>query len=121
MSTDTVDKLSGLFPAIDRLDGEAFASYMTEDVEFIFGNAEPVKGRENVQRAVEGFFDSISGLTHQIDQRLFNDQGSAVFGTVTYRRKNGTELEVPFANLFLMAGDKIRSYRIVLDNHTLYS
>jgi hypothetical protein len=40
---------------------------------------------------------------------------------VTYTRHDGSILTVPFADVFLMAGDKVRDYRVYMDASALYA
>jgi hypothetical protein len=41
-----------LFADIDSMDPDAFASHLADDVRFVFGNAEPVIGRDDVRSTV---------------------------------------------------------------------
>ena len=58
--------IGGLFAAIDAQDGAAFVGYLTDDAVFRFGSAPAVQGRSAVRAAVEGFFDSIAGLSQDL-------------------------------------------------------
>ena len=42
-------------------------------------------------------------------------------GTVTYTRHNGTQLRVPFANVFKLKNKRIQDYLIYIDNTRLYA
>ena len=54
--------LGKLFQSIDNKDATAFLGFLTTDVFFRFGNAEPVYGQTNVGNVIRGFFESIKGL-----------------------------------------------------------
>src|SRR2546428_363445 len=58
-----------LFKTIDQMDPDEFAEFVTEDGTFVFGNAEPVTGRQAVRDAVAGFYSSIKALQHEIGRR----------------------------------------------------
>jgi uncharacterized protein (TIGR02246 family) len=110
-----------LFAAIDRGDATAFASFIAEDGEFRFGNGPAVVGREAIRAAVGGFFGAIRGCRHRLD-RVWTAPGSvACEGEVTYTRHDGSTLTVPFANVFLLRGGEIASYRIYIDNGPLFA
>ena len=112
---------TSLFDAIDARDAQRFASFLTPDGEFRFGNGPPVHGRAAVAAAVAGFFGSIAGCRHSL-ARTWSGDGSAVCeGTVAYTRHDGRVVTVPFANVFLLAGGQIASYRIYIDNGPLYA
>jgi len=110
-----------LFDAIDGCDAARFATFLADDVVFRFGNAEPVRGKAQVQQVVAGFFASIQTLRHEIDQTWQCDDAVICHGQVTYVRHDGTELTVPFADIFKMAADGLISeYIIFADISALY-
>jgi ketosteroid isomerase-like protein len=115
------DWIAALFAAIDRQDAEAFAGFLTEDARFVFGNLPPVAGRAAIRDFVAGFFASIRAVSHDVPDNW--QAGDAVIcrGQVTYTRHDGSILTVPFADVFLMAGDKVRDYRIYMDASALYA
>ncbi len=110
-----------LFTAIDARDADAFAGFITPDGEFRFGNSPPVVGRAAIRAAVAGFFAAIGGCRHRL-QRFWTGHGTAVCeGEVTYTRLDGSTLTVPFVNVFELAGGRISSYRIYIDNGPLFN
>ena len=54
--------------SIDAKDAKKFSEYITEDGTFRFGNAEPVKGRKNIEDYVAYFFTMIKSSEHKIVQ-----------------------------------------------------
>jgi hypothetical protein len=88
---------------------------------FRFGNAEPAKGKKNVGGAVQGFFESIKGLSHDLHEIWVQPDAVVCHGTATYTRHDSTTLTVPFANIFGMDGDLIRDYLIFIDVSQLYN
>lgn len=111
----------GLFAAIDARDSAAFVAYLTDGAVFRFGSADPVQGRDAIQAAVEAFFGSIAGLSHSID-RVVRD-GDTLFceGEVTYRRHNGSQVTLPFADVFEYRDGLIDAYKIYMDIAPLYA
>lgn len=112
--------IDDLFAAIDAKDADRFASFITEEGAFQFGNAPTVTGRPAIREAVAGFFASIRALSH--DVRDVDAGGGRVWsrGTVTYTRHDGSQLSVPFCNCFDMRGDRVRHYQIYVDASALY-
>ena len=110
----------GLFAAIDANDAASFVSYLTEDAVFRFGSAPPVTGREAIREAVDGFFSSIAGCRHTIGNSLGTGDTLVCEGEVTYRRHDGSELTLPFADVFEYDGDLIAHYKIYMDITPLY-
>ena len=110
-----------LINAIDRMDPDAFASFLTEDAIFRFGNAEPVKGMRNVRENVAGFFSSIKSLKHEVLGVWEKDNVITLQGEVTYIRKDDRAVIVPFVNLLKMKGTLIHEYLVYVDASQLFA
>ena len=113
--------LDGLFQSIDAMDTERFVSFLTEDGEFRFGSAPPVHGREAIGQAVQAFFESIAGLSHSISKVWRDDSSLVCEGEVCYRRHDGSEVIIPFVDVFELQNDLISSYKIYIDVGPLYA
>jgi ketosteroid isomerase-like protein len=111
----------GMFAAIDAKDGAAFVAYLTEDAVFRFGSAPPVQGRDAIQAAVDGFFGTIAGCSHSISNTLRQDDTLVCEGVVTYRRHDGSEIALPFTDVFEYDGSLIAHYKIYIDVGPLYA
>jgi len=116
----TQENINELFEAIDNRDAIKFATYISEDGKFTFGNAPSMIGRDNIRAGVGAFFDSITGLKHSLSKILFTDNHIVTYGTVLYTRKDNSQLEVNFANVFKMQGQLIKDYAIYIDLSQLY-
>jgi len=110
-----------LFAEIDRKHVNGFAAFLARDVSFRFGNAEAIEGHGAVCDAVGAFFDSIRELSHRLERILRDGPHIVCHGAVTYTRHDGSQLSVPFANLFEMERGLIRDYRIFVDASALYA
>jgi limonene-1,2-epoxide hydrolase len=113
--------IGGMFAAIDSLDGDSFVAYLTENAVFRFGSAPPVQGRAAIKAAVEGFFGTIAGCTHAIDRTFADGDALVCEGEVTYRRHDGSEVTLPFTDIFDYESGLIASYRIFIDVAPLYA
>ena len=114
------DWIKRLFQSIDDRDLDTFLSFLSDDVVFRFGNAEPAKGKETAGAVVGGFFDSIKALRHQVLETWEQPGAVICHGVVTYTRHDSSTLTVPFANVFKIDGDLIREYFIFVDVSELY-
>jgi ketosteroid isomerase-like protein len=110
-----------LFQAIDNKDTEAFAAFLAADVQFRFGNADPVHGKAAVRTAVNAFFDSVKGMRHVLDKVWEIDGQVICHGTVTYTRHDSTTLSVPFANILTLRDELVAQYLIFVDVSALYA
>ncbi|MDH5456082.1 MAG: nuclear transport factor 2 family protein [Gammaproteobacteria bacterium] len=111
----------GLFAAIDAKDGAAFVAYLTEDAVFRFGSAPPVQGRDAIQAAVDGFFSTIGGCAHAVDNTLRQGDTLVCEGVVTYTRHDGSKISLPFTDVFEYENDLIAHYKIYMDIGPLYA
>lgn len=118
MKTESVETAAWtrrLFEVIDRKDLEAFLTYLDKDVTFRFGNAPAAHGKEAAGQAVAGFYGSIHGLRHELHD-IWGTEGAVIcHGMVTYTRRDGSDLTVPFANVLRLSGERIKDYLIFAD------
>src|SRR4051794_21407095 len=80
-----------LFDASDAFDLDRYVNFLAPDVRFQFGNAAPIRGRDNVREAVGAFFGTIAGIRHDILVEWFPEKNVSVQKlSVTYTRHAGT-------------------------------
>ncbi len=113
-------QLDQLFDAIDSRDARAFASFLTQDCRFRFGNLPQTEGRAAIEAFVAGFFSSIEALSHQIVASWEVPDGLICHGLVSYTRHDGSRLTVPFANVLKTTDAGIEEYLIFADTSALY-
>lgn len=109
-----------LFPAIDAMDADRFAGFLAPDCTFRFGNMAPVEGRQAIRDFVAGFFGALGGIRHEVLERIETPGHIAAHGFVTYTRRDGSALRVPFANVFHLEGGLVTRYLIFVDNSALF-
>ena len=107
--------LDKLFASIDSMDTESFVSFLAEDGTFRFGSAPPVSGREAISAAVGGFFSTIAGLRHELRRAISEGDTVVCEGNVTYTRHDGSEVSLPFCDVFEVSGGLITAYLIYMD------
>jgi len=111
----------GLFAAIDCQDTAAFVAYLTDNAIFRFGSSPAVRGRTAIAAAVDGFFGTIAGCSHTVQNTLSRDSTLACEGEVTYTRLDGGLVTLPFTDVFEYEGDLISQYKIYIDVSPLYA
>jgi hypothetical protein len=109
-----------LFKAIDAKDSRAFLSFLAPSCVFRFGNMAPAEGKQNIEMSVNYFFDSIESLVHEIFDVWDIPQGIVCHGRVSYTRKDGSVLTIPFANILKGDEQNITEYLIFADTSKLY-
>jgi len=114
-------RLDDLFAAVDAKDTERFLGFLTAEASFRFGSAPAVEGREAIHSAVDGFFSTISGLSHNLTRTIAEDSVVVCEGEVTYTRQDTTSITLPFMNVFEFDGELIANYKIYMDVGPLYN
>ena len=115
------DWVRQLFTTIDKMDARAFAGYLSEDGVFRFANQPEAKGRAAVEAAVAGFFSAIAGLKHELLSEWSTPDAVVVEGRVTYTRKAGASVTLPFVDVFERRGTVISLYKIYMDVAPLFA
>lgn len=117
----TPDWIVQLFRKVDAMDADGFVDHLTDDVRFRFGNGPEAKGREKVREVVSGFFKSIKALRHDLLETWIHSDVVICQGEVTYTRLDGSQITLPFIDLYRMKGDRIDQYLVYIDITPLYS
>jgi len=112
--------LDRLFGAIDSRSTDEFLACIAPEASFRFGSAPEVEGHDGIRTAVEGFFRSIAALSHRVDRAIADGETLVCEGEVTYTRRDGSEVTLPFANILDLADGLISRYRIYIDIAPLY-
>ena len=120
-ATPTATWLDSLFAAIDGKDTARFVAHLAPDATFQFGNLPPVRGSEAIAAMVGGFFQAIGGLRHARLEHWTSGKTVICHGTVTYRRLDGGEVSMPFANIMKRDGERATDYRIYADVSPLFA
>jgi ketosteroid isomerase-like protein len=113
--------VKAIFADIDSFDPDRFVAHLTANAVFRFANAEPVIGRDRTRDAVAAFFTTIDGLTHHIRNVWEQDDTVIAQIEVQYRRKDGTTVTVPNADILLFDGDLVRDWQINIDIAPVYA
>jgi ketosteroid isomerase-like protein len=110
-----------LFAAIDAMQADTFAAFLTEDARFTFGNAPSVNGRAAIRDAVAAFFGTIKGLRHEITDLWEVGETVICQLAITYTRHDNQVVAIPAANIFRMRDKLIRDYLIYIDLSPVYA
>ena len=108
-------RLDDFFKTIDAKDTNGFLAFLGPNASFRFGNAPTIQGHDDIGETVGAFFDSIEALKHDLNRSLTHKTSIVCECEVTYTRKDGSQLTVPFANVFGFQGDLINEYLTYID------
>ena len=102
------DTFRRIYTALQRADGEALASSLSHDIEWILPDAVPWGGTHHgplgVMAVIEIFADHVDGIWADVDE-LFDADGQVVaLGRISGRgRESGNDFEVPFAQVWTLS------------------
>jgi hypothetical protein len=105
--------------AIDRLDVDAFAAHLTENVWLRVGSSPAVVGRESVKSEFAAFFAGMRGIDHMITGEWFQDDTIIVEAEVTYTPRRGETVTIPVATIFRLHDNVVYHCQLYLDSSHL--
>jgi ketosteroid isomerase-like protein len=118
---DWSNRVREILNAVDKNDSEKFATYLTTDAEFKFGNGPAVVGSVAISQGVSDFLETLGGIRHNI-LNVWHDRNYVVAQLVTdYTRKDGQVVSIPVVDVFRLRGDLIESYLIYADITPVFS
>ncbi|MEU4835006.1 nuclear transport factor 2 family protein [Streptosporangium sp. NPDC023615] len=118
----TDDVVRRVFQVVDSFDPEGFVRLLAEDATLVFGNAEPMTGRETIAAGLRAFFATIGGLRHRIVRNWQVGDDVIAETEVTYRRLDGGEASVVAVSIWRAREDGlITDYRIFVDLAPVYT
>ncbi|GAP98040.1 nuclear transport factor 2 family protein [Leptolyngbya sp. NIES-2104] len=81
--------------AMDKLDIDAYASFLAEECEMQFGNNPIVRGKNNVLEGLKTFWATVDGDEHNL-QNIFGDDSKFVLEAFnTFKLKDGKTVTIP--------------------------
>jgi ketosteroid isomerase-like protein len=110
-----------VFKTIDSMQPDSIAALFTEDARMVFGNADPLVGREAITAGVQGFFSTINGLQHQIVNEWHIGADTIAETEVTYRRLDDKKVTVPVVSIWHTHDGLIDDYRVFFDLTPVYT
>lgn len=104
------------FAKVDAMDVAAVDPVLADDVRMVFGNGEPMIGREAVLAGNAGFFTTIAGMSHRVLREWTVGPETVVETDVTYTRLDGKEVTLPAITIWVVdSSDRIIDLRIFAD------
>jgi hypothetical protein len=110
------------FQTIDTMQPDSIAALYAEDGRLVFGNAEPLVGREAITAGIEGFFSTIGEMQHRIvkDWQIGADTIAEI--EATYRRLDDKNVSVPVVSIWHTRDDGlITECRVFFDLTPVYA
>lgn len=110
-----------VYKAVDSMDEQRLASFLTENCRFVYANSDPVIGRANAAASSKKFLDTLAAIKHDLLEVWSFDDVIVSQIKVTYTRKDETTLTIPAATIWRVHGEQIGEYRIYVDIGPLFS
>jgi hypothetical protein len=111
-----------VFTTIDAMDLDSIAGFFAGNGRLVFGNADPLVGREAIVSGVQGFFSTIKGLRHRIVNQWSVGAETMAETEVTYHRLDGKSVTIPAVSIWHTGPDGlIDHYRVFFDLAPVYA
>jgi ketosteroid isomerase-like protein len=118
MPTESTQRV---FQTVDAMQPDNIAALFAEDARMVFGNADPLVGREAITAGVQGFFSTINGLQHQIVNEWHIGADTIAETEVTYRRLDDKNVTIPVVSIWHTRDGLIDDYRVLFDLTPVYA
>lgn len=113
MTTELTRKV---FAAVDALDNDAMLELLAPDAVQVFGNQEPLMGRDAISAANKAFATMVAGVRHDITREWYQDNDAIVEANVTYQRLDGGLVNLPVVSIYRTdENGLIEDYRVFYD------
>ena len=109
-----------VYKAVDSMDEQRLASFLTEKCTFVYANSDPVIGRANAAASSKRFLDLLAAIKHELLEVWGFDDVIVSRIRVTYTRKDGSTLTIPAATIWRVSDRQIDQYRIYVDIGPLF-
>ena len=116
----TNEQIHELLKAVDTANETALETAFDTDIILIFGNQDPIKGRDEVLETFRSTSDTFEAIHHELHGVWMGvwDKGEvrSVECTANYTRKDGNTISLPVTStLRLTKEGRIADYRIFMD------
>lgn len=111
-----------IFATVDTLDPRAVTELFAQDATMVFGNREPLAGREAIMAGNQAFMSIVKGLRHRILNEWNVGADTIAETEVTYTRHDDKEVTIPVVSIWRVRDDDlIVNYRVFFDVAPLYA
>ena len=110
--------MADLFAVTDRGDLEAVVVYLHDDVQVVFGNNDPIRGKDAYKALYRQLTATLRGIRHQIHAVWHTAENTDLViaaMTVHYTRLDERIVSVPCCNVLQLGDGLIRRYQVYLD------
>jgi hypothetical protein len=111
-----------IFAAVDTMKPDALTELITEDARLVFGNTDPLVGRDAITTGLQAFYSTIKGLRHRIINQWYIGADTVVETEVTYHRLDDRTVCLPVVSIWHAREDAlIDDYRVFFDLTPVYT
>jgi ketosteroid isomerase-like protein len=96
---------ASFFKEVDAMDAQAVGKFLAEDAVMIFGNADPMVGREAIVAGNAAFMTSIKRLSHRLLTEWAVADAIIAHTEVTYLRLDDKEVTIPAVTILRTRDD----------------
>jgi hypothetical protein len=94
-----------VFAQVDRLDPDAVAALPAQDARLMFGNGEPLVGREAILAGSLAFLSVVKGLRHEIRREWTVGDTTVAEADVTHTRRDDNQVTLAAVSIWRVGAD----------------
>jgi hypothetical protein len=110
-----------MLDAVDKMDADGFSRYFAPGCKMRYGNGPEVVGPTGVRDFSAGFFAGIDGICHQLLGVWRTEGGVVCQGECSYKRKDGTQVTLPFMTFSRRGDAGISEYLVYMDPAPIFA
>lgn len=110
-----------LFDMVDSQDYPGLAGCLAEDATMVFGNAEPLLGRNAIVAANQAFLEQLKAIRHQLRNEWTVGDTTIAQTEVTYTRLDGKEVTLPAVSIWHHRAGLITDLRVFYDPAPIFT
>ena len=103
-------------------DPARYSAYYTDNIQLVFGNEAPIRGRVAVVEAFDSVLGRVRSLHHDLVNVWTESDGVVIFESIgTWHLVGGRSVSVPACSVFTIQHDLFTDLRIYVDNAPVFA
>lgn len=121
ISQTAFEWLKAKYTIVDKMDAEAYRSFLAADCQLMFGNNPVVKCNNEIIGGIKHFWEAINGLDHSFISILGSDYHFSAEALIDYTRKDNKVVVIPCVTVIERNTDGLASFiKIFIDTTPIF-
>ncbi len=121
ISQTALEWLKAKYTAVDKMDAEAYRTFLAQDCQLMFGNNPVVKCNNEIIGGIKNFWEAINGLDHSFVSILGSDYHFSAEALIDYKRRDNQVVAIPCVTIIERNAEGLASFiKIFIDTTPLF-